>query len=229
MTLALNINGDAIRDTFHAWHEQRESLDSQLTESLDALAAYQSSLDAWQQSLARERDELRKARQQFDRDRETTATSQAESSAAMANELQVAREKITALTTMLLNRTEELRALDNRRAEIQTELEIERVKEKELKIALDDQKLSVEQERSQWAEELRQLREVLVRQLDEPPQVQEPVAADAGQRSEPPIHPPASGATNHASQESPVLGSIVQQFDKLRQQRAVGRQAVKPR
>ena len=130
MTLAPPLNGEAIRDTFQAWYAERDSLEAQLNDSLSALAAYQSHLDAWQQQLARERDELRIAREQIECDRAATEKSQSESSSAMVTELNAAREKITALTTLLLNRTEELRTLDNRRAEIQTELELSRAREK---------------------------------------------------------------------------------------------------
>jgi septal ring factor EnvC (AmiA/AmiB activator) len=224
MSLALPITSAAVRETFRAWNTERESLDAQLNESLAALSAYQSHLDGWQQQLARERDELRAAREQLDRDRADAHETHAESSAAVASELNAAREKITALTTLLLNRTEELRSLDNRRAEVQTELELARARERELKAALDEHTCSVEEERSQWAEELRQLREVVERQIDAP-EVQEPAATV--ERPAPPAKTSAAGGGGAPAlpRQNPVLGSIVEQFGKLRQQRAVQRQA----
>ena len=156
--------------------------------------------------------------------------------AAVVKELNEARDKITALTTLLLTRTEELRALDNRRAEVQTELELSRAREKELKVALDEHKRSVEQERSQYAEELHQLREVLERQLESPAaEVQHaPAAEQAAPVSQPPAAPvtrpqPTGGAARVIPRENAVLGSIVEQFGKLRQQRATDRQANRPR
>src|SRR5438477_9098934 len=132
MTLAIPLHSEAIRETFRAWNTEQDSLDDQLTDSLEALSAYQSHLDGWQQQLARERDELRAAREQLEQVRATADKCNSESSAAMVDELNAAREKISALTTLLLNRTEELRALDNRRAEVQTELELARAREREL-------------------------------------------------------------------------------------------------
>ncbi|HVT28341.1 MAG TPA: hypothetical protein VHE81_10045 [Lacipirellulaceae bacterium] len=238
MTVALPISSEEVRQTFRAWNAERDSLDAQLNESIAALSAYQSHLDGWQQQLVRERDELRAAREQFERSRAAADQTHSESSAAMATELNAAREKITALTTLLLNRTEELRALDNRRAEVQTELELARARERELKAALDEHKCEVEQERSEWAEELRQLREVLEREVDTP-EAEEPLEVEAPPAVAPRTLPAkaaakaaaSSGGDGHVPQrQNPVLGSIVEQFGKLRQQRAIERRAAsKPR
>jgi DNA repair exonuclease SbcCD ATPase subunit len=232
MTLTSTINGDTIRQTFQAWNAERDSLDSELSESLAALEAYQIHLDTWHQQLAREREELQNARGQFERDRLSADKNQSEASAATISELHAAREKISALTTLLLNRTEELRTLDNRRAEAQTELELARARERDLTAALDDQKRSVEQERAHWAEELKHLREVIERQL-EAPVSEAPLAAaeipvaSPPQTTPPPASPPSKTPSGDQprSRENPLLGSIVEQFGKLRQQRAVERQA----
>jgi DNA repair exonuclease SbcCD ATPase subunit len=261
--MTLTLNGEAIRGTFQAWHAERDTLETQLNESLSGLIAYQSHLDSWQQQLAQERDELqtsrnqlehdregltianekiesareelRLARERFERDRSASDKNSSEELAAVQKELTEARDKVTALTTLLLNRTEELRTLDNRRAEVQTELELSRAREKELKVALDEHKRSVEQERSQYAEELKQLREVLERQLESPsaeehPPVAEP-AATVGQPQSPPVSrpQPAGAAARVIPRENAVFGSIVEQFGKLRQQRASDRQAHRPR
>jgi DNA repair exonuclease SbcCD ATPase subunit len=227
MTLAPSLNCETVRETFRAWNAERDSLDSELNDSLVALEAYQLHLDGWQQQLARERDELHAAREQFERDRSTADKYHSETSAATIHELNAAREKITALTALLLNRTEELRALDNRRAEVQTELELSRARERDLKTAIDEQKRSTADERSQWSEELKQLRDVLQRQMEtaavENPAatIERPVPAPAA-----PAHsPPPSIGAQAAPRENPLLGSIVEQFGKLRQQRAVERQA----
>jgi DNA repair exonuclease SbcCD ATPase subunit len=229
MNLAPALSCDAVRETFRAWNAERDSLDSELSESLTALEAYQLHLDGWQQQLARERGELQCAREQFEHDRAAWEKNDSEASAATNSELHTAREKITALTTLLLNRTEELRTLDNRRAEVQTELELSRARERELKAALDEQKRSVDEERSEWSEELKQLRGALEHQL-ETPVVAQPIAVV--ERSAPPT-PVASAAPartrpsgdDQTSHDNPLLGSIVAQFGKLRQQRAVERQA----
>src|SRR3954464_7410122 len=140
MTLTTPINREPIRESFRTWHAERESLDAQLGESVAALTAYQSHLDAWQQQLATERKKLHGEREQFEREQASNDKGNSESIITLTNELNAAREKITALTTLLLNRTEELRSLDNRRAEVQTELELSRARERELAAALDENK-----------------------------------------------------------------------------------------
>jgi DNA repair exonuclease SbcCD ATPase subunit len=228
MTLTSTINGHLIRQTFQAWNAERDSLDAELRESLAALEAYQNHLDTWHQQLAREREELQNARGQFERDQLSADKNQSEASAATISELHAAREKISALTTLLLNRTEELRTLDNRRAEAQTELELARARERDLTAALDDQKRSVEQERVHWAEELKHLREVIERQLEAPVSEAPLAAAEIPVASPPQTTPPPSktpSGDQPRSRENPLLGSIVEQFGKLRQQRAVERQA----
>jgi chromosome segregation ATPase len=234
MILASEVSCEAVRETFLAWNAERDSLDTELSESLVALEAYQLHLDVWQQQLVDERHELQTAREQFELERMSAEKNHSESSAATINELHAAREKITALTTLLLSRTEELRTLDNSRAEIQAELELTRAREREVRAALDDQKRSLDQERSQWSVELKHLREVIEHQLDAPA-VDEPIAAveppaTAALLASPTYAAPASktpsnGDAQPLPRENPVLGSIVEQFGKLRQQRAVERQA----
>lgn len=247
MTAALQFNGDAIRESLRSWSEERDTLDTELQEALAALAAYQSHLDSWQQQLAgereqleRDRHELQSAREQFERDRTTADKNRADTSAAATNELHAAHEKITALTTLLLSRTEELRTLDNRRAEVQTELELARARERELKASLDEHKRQAEQDREAWSEELKQLRGMLSRQFEAPADP-DPTATTASESaSVPPATTAPAARSAYAStttktnggggarvlpRENAVLGSIVEQFGKLRQQRAVERQA----
>ena len=232
MTLAATVNGDAIRETFREWNAERDSLDAELSESLVALEAYQLHLDTWHKQLACERDELQTAREQFERDRLSAEKNHSESAAATITELHAAREKITGLTTLLLNRTEEFRTLDNRRAEAQTELELARARERDLQAALDEHKRLVDDERSQWADERKHLQEVIERQL-EAPAVQEAIAAvelpvslpQAAPAPAAPTNKTPSGGAQPLPRENPLLGSIVEQFGKLRQQWAVERQA----
>jgi septal ring factor EnvC (AmiA/AmiB activator) len=187
-----------VRETFRAWSVEQESLDAQLAESLSALAAYQSHLDTWQQQLVRQRDELHNAREQFDRDRAAAEQGQSQPSTELAAELHSSREKIAALTASLLSRTDELRTMDIRRGELANELELARAREKELAAAIAEHKQTSEQE-----------------QLKENPHPQPATPPDR----------PTSGR-GHFS-ENPVLGSIVEQFGKLRQQRAIDRQALR--
>jgi chromosome segregation ATPase len=196
------IDCEAIRGTFGHWRAEQEPLAHELSESLAALSAFQSHLDAWQQQLAHERERLGEA-------------------AGTAAELHAAREKIASLTGALLARTEELRLLDSRRAEVVTELELARAREKDLHAKLEEMKQARQAERGQSADELRHMRELLERRLEV--SVERPVAtADS---------PPASTLVESAGRpaHSPVLGSIVEQFGKLRQQRALDRPVHKTR
>jgi chromosome segregation ATPase len=211
------IDCEAIRGKFRQWQVEQEPIAAQLGESLAALSAYQSHLDAWQQQLAQERDELRVTREHFDQDRSVADQSRARL-AEVAAELTIARDKISALTTSLLSRTEELRSLDGRRAEVVTELELARARERELKAALEELRQTREQERAQWANESRHLRELLERHLD---------GAEAMYQSETveqsSITDRVESKSSDRTADSPVFASVMEQFGKLRQQRALER------
>ena len=105
-----------------------------------------------------------------------------------------------------------------------------RAHETELKAALDEHKQAAEKERLHWKEELRHLRELLERRV-EANKAEERFASPT-EPAAPTAAPPANPTTTKkvTSRENPVLGSIVQQFDKLRQQRASDRNSgTKPR
>jgi septal ring factor EnvC (AmiA/AmiB activator) len=133
------------------------------------------------------------------------------------------RDKTAALTTMLLSRTEELRTLDNCRAEDATELELTRAREKDLAAKLDELKQLREQERAQWAEESRHLRELVERRLETGEPESPAAAADPPPRN---VKRSESNSDDHQS-DNPVLVSIKEQFGKLRQQRTQDRPALK--
>ncbi|HEX2475990.1 MAG TPA: hypothetical protein VHK01_14665 [Lacipirellulaceae bacterium] len=204
---------NSIRATLHEWRAGQESLDTQLAESLSALAAYQSHLDAWQQQLAKEREGLRQAREGLEKER---------APAEPGSELAEAREKISALSASLLTRTEELRQMDERRSQLASELEMNQAREKELVAALDEQKRTLEQERAHRAEELRNL-ERLTGSADPAAQPNSDKAIASLEQSG------RSAANSGQINENPVLGSIVEQFGKLRKQRAQDRQVLRKR
>ncbi len=218
-TLTATFDRSSALAPFRDWQAEQATLDAQLSESLDALAAYQSQLDTWQLQLAGERDELRQAREQLERDRAAADIIQAQPSAEALAELNASRDKISALTTNLLARTEELRSLDNSRAELVAELELARVRERDQATTLEELKRTAEQERIERNEELRHLREMQERRVE---------ALDTDRQDSNRL--PQSNADHVAAipepvKNNPVLGSIVEQFGKLRQQRATDRQA----
>ncbi len=217
----LLLEPDSIRETFREWHAERESLDAQLAESLSALSAYQSHLDTWQQELAQKREELRKAREQFDADQAAAEKSKAHLE-GLTVEVSELRDKISSLNVSLTDRTEELHAQANRREELVAELEASRAREKELQAALEERTRAYELEREKWETELRQIRDEATRRgLD---------AANGGTAAGAPAQEPSAPAIRNGvvlPGDSPVLESIVQQFGKLRQQRATDREALR--
>jgi septal ring factor EnvC (AmiA/AmiB activator) len=191
-TANLQLDRDVLRATFETWSAAEDSLDAQLTESLEALAAYQSHLDAWQCELAAERAALIQAREQLECEKAAVAANQ---DAAGQAEAQLAAER-----------------------------EAAREREKELTMALDAEKQLHHLERAQLTAELRQAQDALAQRADA-------ASSAAGAKKAPPSPqlglPRKSAPVVREGTGSAVLGSIVEQFGKLRQQRAVDREASK--
>ena len=227
----LTLNGEILRESFCEWQSEQEALDAEWSESLAALTAYQSHLDAWQQELVEERESLRREREAWERNEEATKLVRDQSASQANAQLAEAREKISLLSEQLLSRTEELRVLDQRRAELTIDLELARVHAKELAADVDEQKQTFERERSAWTEQLRQMHELLELRAATPVTGYDDVIAAAAERPAPPApRPPkaiASVSGEKPSPNNPVLGSIMEQFGKLRQQRANDRQTGK--
>jgi chromosome segregation ATPase len=228
------LDREMLCETFHQWQCEEQSLDAQWNESLAALAAYQSHLDAWQQQLCRERDELRQARDEWSRDQAAAELSREQSSSQALAQLAEAREKVAQLSEQLLARTEELRVLDQRRAELATELELTRANAKQIAAELDEQRRMQEQERAAATQQLHQMQQLIDQQAERVADVTPKEPAQAGSRQEQvstpdkaPRKPAVNSVEPKRSTASPVLGSIVEQFGKLRQQRASERQAGK--
>ena len=212
-TVPVAMDHQLLHDALRTWHEREETLDDQLAESLAALEAYQSHLDAWQRDLAGERRTLERDREQLEADRATAKDATARLSKA-TDELNDARAQVASLSKTLLERTEELRNLDSQRAELTAELELVRAREREATARLES--TSHEERPPQWAEELKQLRELLENQMD---------TEDVDGAMEEIEQADSTGDEDVA--ENPVLGSIVQQFGKLRQQRSQGQRSRK--
>jgi hypothetical protein len=121
----------------------------------------------------------------------------------------------------LTDRTEELHAQAKRRDELVAELEASRAREKELQAALEERTRAYELEREKWETELRQIRDEATRRGLE--------AANGGTSTGTAPEPSAPAVRSGVvlPGDSPVLESIVQQFGKLRQQRATDREALR--
>lgn len=223
-TTMASLDLEPVHDCFEQWREEQGSVDSELCETFSALEEYQSRLEDWQKELKDELDELQRERKRLERDR-SDSDSCAEEFDAVTDELNQARQQMGQLTKELLSRTDELRDLEKKRAELNTELELARARDKELSSALEGQKQWMDEQRQQWTEELQHLREL----VEARPAVSEDRWNDVEEgdvRSES-ANGNGDSESDDSWEESPVLGSIVAQFGKLRKQRSAGREKVK--
>jgi len=228
---------DTLRESLHEWQAEQELLAAEWSESLSALAAYQSHLDDWQHSLVEERDTLRREQDTLRQDRETlerersAAELNQEKSSSQSNaQLAEARAKVAQLSELLLTRTEELRLLDQNRAELTTELEVARTTTRQMAADADQQKKSLELERLAWTEQLQHLRELLEQRAAAPItgyDYNDAEPPEPAQTAPAPPRPAKAAGGDKPSTNNPVLGSIMEQFGKLRQQRATDRQTGK--
>jgi chromosome segregation ATPase len=207
----ITVDRELVQRSFRDWQAEQEALDAQLIDSMAALEAYQSHLDGWQRELARERDELQRWRDELSRDKASDGKDH-EKLGWLEQELYEARTKISSLTTSLLDRTEELSQLDRQRADVNTELALAKDRERDLSASLEAVQKSFDGQREQWETAIAQMPHQLEQSL-ESAGVEAPAEHVV---SEVPLGPVAAA--------NPVLGSLMQQFDKLRQQRSVGRQ-----
>jgi chromosome segregation ATPase len=206
----ITVDQELVHSSFRDWQAEQAVLDAQLTESVTALEAYQTHLDHWQGELIQERNDLRRLREEIDREK-TVAESRRDKLEVVQQDLNDARAKITSLTTALLDRTEELRQLDRQRAEVNTELALAKTREKDLTTAIETVQKSADDQRQQWEAAIAEMRQQFERSLE----IAEVEATAEPGASDPPLGPIAAA--------NPVLGSLMEQFDKLRQQRSVGR------
>jgi chromosome segregation ATPase len=223
----LTLDRESLCESVRHWRSEQEALDAQWQESLAALVAYQSHLDDWQQELARGRAALAEARQQFEQESADAAQHRIGDAAGAATQLDELRQQLTSLSQQVDVRSDELRAAEQQRAELATELELVKTHADDLTREIEEQKRVLEQERALWADELRHMRELLERRAESSPSGREAGAATTAPEVPQPPQPARASETAKRSSHSPVLGSIVEQFGKLRQQRAVERQAHK--
>jgi septal ring factor EnvC (AmiA/AmiB activator) len=201
------VDREIVEHSFREWQQEQSLLDAQLAESVAALDAYQLHLDNWQQELARERDELHELREALERDRAAGGAGN-EHFEQLQRELNDSRDKVASLTTALLARTEELRELDRQRESVGTELAHARDREKEL---TDRLTAKGEPNRNSQPDAF----DTAIEQAAASNQ------GDAARSGAAKVEPRRSA--------SPVLGSVMEQFGKLREQRSMNRSNNKPR
>jgi hypothetical protein len=207
---------ESVVDSFREWQQEQSLLDAQLTESVEALDAYQAHLDNWQRELAREREEVRRLRETSAGDANDSA--QREQIDQLTNELNDSRAKIGSLTAALLARTEEVRELERQREGAGTELALARAREQELVALLAAQGPAGEIRHHTGDDPVNHDTDAFSKAVD---QVTTEDAGDSGNAGRPKVEP-RRGA-------SPVLGSVMEQFGKLREQRSLNRSNNKTR
>ena len=131
----------------------------------------------------------------------------------MNQELRDSREQVFSLTTALQTRTEELRELDRQRETIEAELALVRGREKELEAAVAAQQSGSDTQSHHGNQH----------QAAFDKAVEQAAAANQGEAVK------SGTAKVDAPRASPVLGSVMEQFGKLREQRSLNRSNNKAR
>ena len=108
----------------------------------------------WQQQLAHEREELSEPASNSNAIKPSRKKTTPNHPPDAQRKLHAAREKITALNDALLRSHRRASHARQSPGRVVTELELSRARERELKAAIDEQKRSIDDERTEWAEEL---------------------------------------------------------------------------
>ncbi|QDU86746.1 Chromosome partition protein Smc [Pirellulimonas nuda] len=121
-----------LREAVGRWRSDFEQQENELAESLEALDAYQRSLDAWRQSLVEERAELAQLHDAFEEERAAATMAdndRAEDSAleevirGLRSELESVGEAAAAAEGALSERSQKLRDTEQERADLRKELD----------------------------------------------------------------------------------------------------------
>ncbi len=218
-----------IRDQLQQSDTEQESLAELLGESFVLLDSYQQELDDREEELVVREDQIQEttkanriAERRLESVQEKLSDCEEKLSATRstvddaAQELSDAQKQIETLSDQILERTDELRKTEDVQSEMRTELEVaqKRVCELEgISTAAENHSKSVEQH---WDEEFKLMRDLLNRRAE--------WGRSRGQEEEKPVEEePAYVETKYEYDTDPVLGSVVAQFDKLRQQSSVRR------
>lgn len=135
-------------------------------------------------------------------------------SSALDAALRETRANLEDTTQVVRAKEQQITNLMQERDDLEAELDSVRSRAAELSDTLDQMKRESVEERAEWSAELRQMRRVLERQTDlltpGPPQ-RRPVASPGMSACAVAVAPSAA---------DPVLGTVMAQFDKIRQERA---------
>ncbi len=211
------VDRELVEHSFREWQEEQAQLDAQLAESVEALDAYQSHLDNWQQDLVREREELRQLRGEIERGRAEDGTGQPQIE-QLVKELEELREQVSSLTTELSARTDELQESESQRESAGAELAMSQLREKELAAALAAQHKNSGSQKHPDEDQKHHEHDATGTPVAQATDEQHEGSAKSG---------PAKVEPRRSA--SPVLGSVMEQFGKLREQRSMNRSNNKSR
>lgn len=198
---------DPTRECLNSWSEQHQRFEADLQESFDALDAYQRQLDAWQQRLAGEREQLEHERERLKEqaDAAIAAAEQNDQTAELEAELTASRQRTAELEEQIASAESSTIGLQSENAKLTAELHQSQRSAQELGVQLEATRAEMAQQNQHWSSEFSRVVSMLEQQQ----------AAPAGAAPATPVGAPAPAAA-----ADPVLGSVVAQFSKLRQQRA---------
>ncbi len=193
---------EQLQEVFAGFQEERSSLQAAVTASESQGA-----------ELARMADELAAARQELSETREELRSQREMLSQVPAQSDHTADGEIHDRLDQL---EQERLAWVHERAVLETELDTVRTRAAELADTLDENRQRATNERKDWADELRQMRQLLQALGDRP-------AAPVESVAEPP--PVAPEPVEDAGAQDPVLDSVMAQFEILQKDLARRRKA----
>lgn len=133
--------------------------------------------------------------------------------AAAAGQLAELRGRLDEALQARDDQQKQIDLLTQERDELENELDTVRARAAELSDTLAQIKRESVEERAEWSAELKQMRRVLERQAELLTAAPRPAAASRAAA-------PRSGENGAKKVHDPVLGSVMAQFDKIRQERA---------
>jgi chromosome segregation ATPase len=220
-------------------------LEQELAGARDALSRQTSTEEQFETLNQQQQDEMRRLREEYDKlkhlqnetlqelsaERQTSHDLRAALEAAhegitveLEARLKVINDELASTRGDLNQRNEVVHGLEQERTALETELELVRARAAELTDALDRERKQMAEDRAEWSSELKQLRRLLERQARltaNPSAIVDLHAAPAAEADD--IRPINGSKTPR--RDDPVVGSVLAQFDRIRQQRVAARAA----
>ena len=234
---------------FENFQTEQEEFERQLMQSFDELESYRAELEAESSRLAKLEEELAGERAALNAEREKLQQQQAEiesqrenapaadtsaaDTAAMAEvteKLTQAEQEIETLREQLSNRTssedrhrEERKEHEEQYSALELELEHVRNRAGELSTTLSSARSDWDRERVSWEQERKELKALLSQQQD---QIQDYLSRHETNLSQGPHAAPdvtADEDAQNTKEDAVVVGSVLAQFERIRNERAIRR------